>query len=426
MITRLFPALFLAAALVDAQEENGATELTPTLDLLPKGSRLENVRIPRFDRDKNPAALLCADLMKVVTKNFITANGVSLTTFEPDGTHQLEVQMKAADFHVQDNILEAHDSLIVEGQRFHARGQGAIFQLDSRRAFIHGPVQTRITSAPTTSMRFVPPLSPYGILLLGPLVMAMPEPLSTSETEELDTLTAPTGQELLSEVARTNELVTRSEQLAQLSSVGFRSFAMEIGQPGLTTITTGTTEQADDPEREPPTNPGEGLHITCEGGMYVDAEKGHVVYLKNIVVKEPRFDMTAKQELKIFLDQKPESSKPASQEKPSGKNGSKAPSFEGSADFGEIKSIIATGGVKVIAKEVKSGPVTAISETATYDAKTGDIILRGGFPTVREGKKYVRAKEPGLYIRIYANGNVYFQPGKWETFADTEGLELDR
>ena len=422
MILRLLALLLVAAGFAPGQEDEDAEKLAPTLDLLPKGSRLENVRIPRFDKDKNPAALLRADLMRVVTKNFITAHGISLTTFEPDGTSQLKVRMTAADYHVHDGILEAHEDLTVEGQRFRARGRGAIFQLDSRRAFIHGPVKTNLLPPETTSMRPVPLLSPYGALLLGSLLMASPEPLSERELADLDTLAEPSGQDLRGEVALTKELVTRSEQLAQHSSVGFRAFAMEVGQPGLTTI---TTEEADEnPPTEPEADPGEGLEITCEGGMYVDAEKGHVVYLKNVVVKEPRFDMTAGQELKIFLNKKADTPKPEPKEGED--EGPRVPSLEGATNFSDIKSIIATGGVRVVAKEAEGDPATADSETATYDAKTGDIILRGGFPTLRQGQKFVRAQEPGLYIRIYANGNVYFEPGKWKTFAVTEDLKLDR
>ena len=51
------------------------------------------------------------------------------------------------------------------------------------------------------------------------------------------------------------------------------------------------------------------------------------------------------------------------------------------------------------------------STTRTWFA----CFCRGGFPTVVQGKNYLRAREAGLYIRLYENGHVYCQPGKWET-----------
>jgi hypothetical protein len=84
-------------------------------------------------------------------------------------------------------------------------------------------------------------------------------------------------------------------------------------------------------------------------------------------------------------------------------------------DFGDIDRLVASGAVRVTRKDGQGQPMLATADTATYEAGSGDVILRGGFPTVRKGKDYLRALEPGLYIRLYANGDVFAQPGKWET-----------
>ena len=71
--------------------------------------------------------------------------------------------------------------------------------------------------------------------------------------------------------------------------------------------------------------------------------------------------------------------------------------------------------IKLVRKDDKGQVLPATADTATYDAKTGDIVLRGGYPKVQQGKNYVRALEPGLYVRIYASGKGFFQEGRWET-----------
>ena len=45
--------------------------------------------------------------------------------------------------------------------------------------------------------------------------------------------------------------------------------------------------------------------INCTGGAYFDADAGVLVYLKNVTVKDPRYDMTGANELKIFFEKKP-------------------------------------------------------------------------------------------------------------------------
>jgi hypothetical protein len=185
-----------------------------------------------------------------------------------------------------------------------------------------------------------------------------------------------------------------------------------------------------------------GTKVLCDGGMYFDTAKGVLVYLKNIRLTDPRFDLECRDELKVFLAKKPE--KPAAAGAPATGTANGAPAPEpappapppaapetGSADadgvaaadstkllggdFGDIDRLMATGGVKVTRKDPQGQPIIATAETAVYERTSGDVILRGGLPIVRKGKDYLRALEPGLYIRLYANGDVFTQPGKWET-----------
>ncbi|NIP98619.1 MAG: hypothetical protein GWO24_36500, partial [Akkermansiaceae bacterium] len=78
--------------------------------------------------------------------------------------------------------------------------------------------------------------------------------------------------------------------------------------------------------------------------------------------------------------------------------------LEGPEAFSDVKAIVATGGVRVVREDPRgtAGPVLASAETATYDAKSGDIVLRGGYPSIRQGKSSLKAAEAGLYIRFYA------------------------
>jgi len=443
MLRSALTALLCTAPLLwGAPKSSSAKQLTPTLDLLPDGSTLRDVRIPRYDDEKRPAALLRASLMEVISKSYVRADNVTLLVFNPDGSEQLQVLMNSADYHVTSGVLDALKHITITSGRFHAEGQGGIFQLDSRRGFLHGPVSTSFLPAPPeTTMHAPATLRPLTALLVSTatLALAAPEPFTEAELKVIDAQMVSESAPLLEEIAPTRELITRTDQLSQAATIGLKSFAQEIKRPVL--LTALTPDKAPKPKPETPKPDPKGLQVTCEGGMYFDAEKGHLVYLKNVFIKEPRFTMRAGTELKIFLEKKP--ALPAAKPKPTDKPATedKPASFGGPSNFGDVKNIIATGGVEVLKRAVKKEakpdpaakpadkrvlndkPIRATAATATYDNKSGDIVLRGDFPLIQQGSQYIRAQEAGLYIRIYANGDLYFQPGKWETFVDRAEAE---
>ena len=395
----------LPAAPESKKESRG---ISPALDLLPEGSTLKTVSCPRFDKDKNPSALLRAGLMKVVTEDHVSGQNVELRVFNANGTQKLKVHMGAAEYYVPDGILEASEVLTLSGEGFKARGTGAIFLLDARRGFVHGPATTHFTvdlkdklntmNANASPLRAAT-LTGLATLMISTTGAELPDgiaPLAREDLNRLDLQSVSKSQQLLADVAPTKQVITRNEQLAQAAELGFRNFADLIKHPELLAIAVAAPVQDPGPKADP-----KGLAVSCDGGMYFDVDQGHLVYLKNVVVKEPRFTLNCAGELKIFL------------EKVAAKPGEDKP---GGADaFGDVSNILATGGVRIVRKGAKGGDLVATADTASYDAKSGDMVLRGGFPVIYQGKKVVRALEPGLYVRVYKNGNIYAQPGKWKT-----------
>jgi hypothetical protein len=142
--------------------------------------------------------------------------------------------------------------------------------------------------------------------------------------------------------------------------------------------------------------------------MYFEANKGMFVYLKNVRVEDPRFTMTGGSELKIFLEEK-EKQPPEK----NGVDGKPAPGIGG--QFGDAKLVVATGAVKVIQKPAEAGkePVEASGAIFTYYPKTGDIVITGGYPWVKQGTSFMRAKEPNLSLRIRKDGS-YTTQGNWD------------
>lgn len=396
--------LLLAPALLAAPEKPEKPCISPALDLLPEGSTLKDVSLPRYDKDKKPSALLRADLMKVVSKQHVSGQNVELRVFEPGGATKIKVHMGAADYHVDTGHLEATEILTLEGYNFNARGSGAIFHLEGRSGFLYGPVTTTFTETTnekTTTMNLRPAsLTTLAFLgLTGFSLAEPPEALSPDELVLLNERGKPAAGVLASQTGTIKRGLIGTDQLAQSADLSLRTFVKEVQRPELLTIAADAPKPEPDPE--PKIDPAKTTTITCAGGLFFDVEKSHVVYLKDVVVKKPDFTLTAGKELKVFLAKK------------AVKEGEEKP--DGIGAFDDIETIVATGGIKVTRKDDKGQLLTATADTATYDAKSGDIVLRGGFPRVQQGPNFVRALEPGLYVRIYANGKGFFEEGKWET-----------
>jgi len=165
------------------------------------------------------------------------------------------------------------------------------------------------------------------------------------------------------------------------------------------------------PEAKPfdaPADPNDTL-VTCDGGMYFDADDGVFVYLRNVVVKDPRFDLSGANELKVFLGKKPD-------EKTHENASKKSADGKGvGARFGDVERIVATGAVRVLQKQPEPGklPVEASGAIFTYHPKTGNIHLQGGYPWVKQGTSFMRAKEPNLILRIKKDGS-FVTDGRWD------------
>jgi hypothetical protein len=181
--------------------------------------------------------------------------------------------------------------------------------------------------------------------------------------------------------------------------------------------------------------------VECDGGIYFDSDSGVLAYLKNIRLTDTRFKLSCSDELKVILDQKPAKPDPSKKStSPAKKNTAKetkntntshSPQPTNPADlankkensptaaFGDVKRIIAIGQVKMISKDENGKTFIATAETASYDAKTGEMILRGGLPRIQYGpNQYLQSKAPGQYIRMLKNGKLV-TTGKWAMQIDT-------
>lgn len=258
-----------------------------------------------------------------------------------------------------------------------------------------------------------------GITLLSHSLAAAPPPAATAE--EIATLkadAASTAPVLAASTSATRAGLDTDLADGAAASKAAAAFLVQAELPPVP------------PDAVPP--PGHPLEvhpgptdtvINSTGGMYFDPDAGILVYLKNVTVKDPRFDLSGADELKIFFTKKPaKEEKKAAPDKP--KPDKARDGFGGNVavNFGDVEKIVATGAVLIDQKATEPGkePIRASGSIFTYNIKADQVLITGGYPWVLQGKNYMRAKEPNLILRISPKAGSFITKGNWETGGNLE------
>lgn len=341
--------------------------------------------------------------MTLINDETISGEFVSIEFFNPDRSPRGRVDLLRAVFDQVKGMLEAKEAVTLRSGRISAKGTGLIYAFEQGEGFLSGPATTRIQAPVETTMQTRPsPLgatAAIGISLLTPAAAAPPPAESTPAAAPASQAPAHAAA---SQAARTD---LRAELDASASATAAARAFLE--QADLASAASAPPPAEAKPLDVKP-GPGDTL-VSCDGGMYFDADGGVFVYLKNVRVADPRYALSGAAELKIFLEKKPAES-PDKQS-----SAEKKPGIGLGAKFGDVERIVATGAVRILQKEVEGDkqPVEASGAIFTYHPKTGEIVLTGGYPWVKQGTTFMRANQPNLSLRIQKSGS-FVTEGNWD------------
>lgn len=403
-----FPAaLFLLLPGLAAGEETDASgrKKLESLSLLPDGSQLHGVMLPRYDDAFRLVGAVHARKLTLVNRQTIAGDRIRVDFFQRDGSRRGRVELTKADFHQDTGILSAGENVTLESDRLFARGSGIDYAFDDGEGFLRGPVTTWIRPDSETAMN---PPRPVGRALLAGLaaltqpLLAVPPPMPDEAERAAAAADAKPAAPDVSEegqVARADLLATLDASAAATRAT--RDFLEKSGNAGNQAAPPIPTP--DKPlDAEP--QPGDTV-VRSDGGMYFNPDEGVFVFLGNVRVEDPRFQLSGANELKIFAATEKKDRKPETEEG----NG-----LGIEAKFGKVERIVATGAVKITQRpEDGKEPVEASGALFVYRPQTGIIDISGGYPWVRQGTSYLSATEPGLHLRIHKDGRTVTE-GRWE------------
>ena len=410
ILPRLLSILLLAAPALCAQDATTGAKKNP-VSLLPDGSVLKGVLLPRYDAERNLVGDLKAETMTLIDSERVQGENVLIRFFNPDRSLRGKVALKNALFDQVKSRLSAKELVKITTDRLVANGTGLVYAFQNGEGFLRGPANTWISAPPTTAMN-TNPLANAALIALclapSPLIAVPPAYVSDDELAAIKAEAVSVGPVIEKLNASAQTALTEDIRNGDKASAAALTF---IDTSGLDAGTTAEPEErAEAKPLEIKPGPDDTL-ITCDGGMYFDADEGVLVYLKNVTVKDPRFDLKGADQLKVFFEKKPEDKKPDSK-KPDGKKPKKASGAM--TNFGDVSKLIAEGAVVLNQKSVDGKePVQASGRVLTYDIPTGEIIIHGGYPWVKQGTYFARAKQPDLTLRLLNSGSFSTQ-GNWE------------
>ncbi len=261
---------------------------------------------------------------------------------------------------------------------------------------------------------------------------APPAPPSDSKLEQIDSLSTTNSDSHSQRQKNVVAAIKQSDEQSAVADKEMRSFLKRSNQaqqankgssakpnrtPSPAAKQKSATNKKTDTEKDSAT-----IKIECDGGIYFDNENGILTYLKNIRLNESNsaFKLRCDDELKILFDNKTENKKQDTSAKktdPEQKNQADQSSNSFSSR-GNLKEIIASGNVRITGENNDGQAFLASGNTASYNAKSGEMILKGGRPTLQQSaNEYLQAAEDGQWIRLIMRDkdieSIITSQGKW-------------
>ena len=411
-----------------------AVELSPTLEVLPLNSTLSNVTIPRYDKDRKRVAYLKADLMEILADGqpingrqpiMVDCTNIKLRMVAESGEKsadkplqgmggEIKVDMEKARYRLTSGVLTAQETITAHSPKFSISGTGGVFHLDSRRGFLFGPLDCKISTQDTaqtpTSMNTPlcallattslvianpdhQPATPDEIRVLDQLAIASSDyqPSTSEKLQTIEQLAKPSQRKVLSTQRQISQSANNYEKESTTAEQALSAFAEEVESNSLNLLIQNPPA-ANPPGQVKPPLENPDLTILCDGGCFFDGDKNLLVLLRNIVVKDKRFTMKAQEEVKVFFLATPEHEKNAA--KKDGPN----------IGISDVKNLIATGGIHFSGIDKDGNPIEASAASAFYDHQTQTLILKDGQPTfwTKKGELevHLQAEQKEAHIKI--------------------------
>lgn len=408
----------IAPVSVDAAEAMAKSAPKPVAtSLLPDGSEMKEMLLPRFDPNQKLDQLLKAKKVTLIHAGQFAGETVSIELFNPDTSPRVRIDLETALIDQTSSLVSTKKPVQLQTARMQSNGSGLYYEYEQNRGFMTGPVTTVLHPSSQTTTMQNPTKTLRATAAIGMALISQPlhaSPPTALKPPEVTALRAEANAK--SPVAATAMAAAHASLNADLTDSAAATQAANsfIAAHQVPPIGVPAPSAAHPLEVKPSLN---DTVIQCEGGVYFDAEEGVLVYLKNVTVKDPRFDLSGADELKIFFAKKPAKpeGRPNTETIQPGADGKPKAAKSPQVTLGNPERIVATGAVRIDQKSTEGKePIKASGAIFRYNIKSDEAILSGGYPWFIQGTTFMRAKEPNLILRIFPKTGSFVTEGNWE------------
>ncbi len=396
--------------------------------LLPPGSELKGVILPSYDENRLLSGTVKAKVMRLVDAETMSGETIHIDFFNGDRTKSGRAELAEALFHSDRGMIESWSAVSIDSDSMHARGSGLVLDLEKSEGVLLGPLQTWAPSKnqQTAMNSKSKSLRAAGLAGVALVSQAVAEPAAPPSAD-----------------AAKKDMAAALEQ-SNAANAKAKAFLENAG------LAATDVKAPEAPAAKPlDIKPGpDDTVVNCDGGMYFNPDEGVFVYMKNVRVTDPRFNMSGANELKIFLEkaspeelqkklekrqqERAEKAKAAGKEVPPEQKG-KVEDLDFRDKFGDPEKIVATGAILVEQKPKdekeadgsgkSKDPIKASGAVFMYDMNKKLAVISGGYPWVTQGGLAFRAKEPDLSLRIYPEASRFETEGNWENILPLKQLQ---
>lgn len=412
----------------DEDDDGEGDDKVNAMRMLVEGSILTHIIIPRYGESLNLTSVLRAEKLVLDDAETINAENVRLEFFHPDESPRGRIDLARATLHDQ-RLLRSSENVEIRAEDATIRGSSLVYELDASRGFLSGPVEATLPAdqfiAMNRSTRF-PTAGAAPVLLAvsaaGLHADELPR-LGEAELLGLDRLAVSRAPAFQTVAAEGREKIRAAEAEAAEADDQLARFLREAApdvdpadKPDLGAAVPG-------PDDEPA---GEGrARIDAAKGLYFDSGSGLLVFLEDVSVDHPEFSLTGADEVKVFFEKtEAAADAPETDESETAEEGEETDpdlDFEGVAEFGDPRRIVATGEV-VLERKARGDDrkVKASGRQMVMDLGGEELIIRGGRPWVISDTANGKVVDDDGYIRINLKSGDASFVGKSEGFFKTE------
>lgn len=136
----------LAAPMLPGQvaDRTAGKDEFPALQLLPPGSKVHGISLPRY-QDHRVTAHIIADLLEICTRQLVKMDAIR-TALYGENNEITYVELEAADYNFGTSVMISDRPASVNNPRFSARGAAATFNTATQQGIMKGPVYTTLNT----------------------------------------------------------------------------------------------------------------------------------------------------------------------------------------------------------------------------------------------------------------------------------------